>query len=48
MEADEWRIADRKCVFDWTRRDPITAEWDLPHEALQGRRDRSDPVYRRT
>lgn len=42
----EWRIADRKCVFDWTRHDPITAEWDLPPEALRGVRDRTDPVYR--
>jgi len=42
----EWRIADRKCVFDWTRHDPITAEWDLPPKALRGQRDRTDPVYR--
>ena len=40
-----WRIADRKCVFDWTRRDPIVGEWDLPPEALQGRRDHQDPVF---
>ncbi len=43
---NEWRIADRKCVFDWTRHDPIAAEWDLPPEALRGVRDRTDPVYR--
>ena len=43
----EWRIADRRCVFDWSRHDPITAEWDLPPEALKGRRDRSDPAYDR-
>jgi hypothetical protein len=43
---NEWRIADRRCVFDWTRRDPIAGEWDLPPEALSGRRDRNDPVYR--
>jgi hypothetical protein len=47
VEAYEWRIADRRCVFDWTRRDPITAEWDLPPEALRGRRDKHDPVYDR-
>jgi len=41
----EWRIADRRCVFDWTRIDPITGEWDLPPEAIRGRRDRDDPVY---
>jgi hypothetical protein len=41
----EWRIADRKCAFDWTRIDPITSEWELPPEAIRGRRDQSDPVY---
>ncbi|MEX2268308.1 MAG: nuclear transport factor 2 family protein [Acidimicrobiia bacterium] len=43
----EWRIADRKCVFDWTRHDPINAEWDLPPEALRGSRDYDDPVFGR-
>jgi SnoaL-like domain len=43
----EWRIADRRCVFDWTRRDPIVGEWELGPEVLQGSRDRSDPVYER-
>jgi len=42
----EWRIADRRCAFDWTRRDPIVGMWELPPEALTGRRDRNDPVYR--
>jgi len=41
----EWRIADRKCAFDWSRIDPVTAEWDFPQEALRGRRDNDDPVY---
>jgi hypothetical protein len=41
----EWRIADRRCVFDWTRRDPIVGEWEQGPEVLQGRRDRTDPVY---
>jgi len=41
----EWRIADRRCAFDWTRHDPITEEWQLPPEALSGSRDRNDPVY---
>lgn len=40
-----WRIADRKCVFDWTRRDPIVGEWDPPPEALRSRRDYQDPVF---
>lgn len=43
--TSEWRIADRRCIFDWTRIDPIGREWDLPPEALRGARDRSDPVY---
>jgi ketosteroid isomerase-like protein len=42
----EWRIAHRRCVFDWTRHDTIVAEWQLPPEALRGSRDRNDPVYR--
>ncbi len=42
----EWRIADRRCVFDWSRNDPIAAEWEMPPEALRGRRDRNDQVYR--
>lgn len=42
-----WRIADRKCVFDWTRRDPIVGQWEQGPEVLQGRRDRTDPVYER-
>jgi hypothetical protein len=41
----KWRIADRRCAFDWSRVDPITGEWDFPAEALRGARDRSDPVY---
>jgi hypothetical protein len=43
----EWRIADRRCVFDWTRIDPIAGEWDVPAEAIRGRRDRTDPTYLR-
>ena len=48
VEADEWRIAERRCVFDWTRRDPIVGEWELPPEARRGRRDRADTVYQDT
>jgi hypothetical protein len=42
-----WRIADRRCVFDWTRIDPIRDEWDLPAEAIRGRRDHLDAVFLR-
>jgi SnoaL-like protein len=44
----EWRIEQRRCVFDWTRRDPIVGEWELPPEARRGRRDRADTVYQDT
>ena len=44
--GDEWRIADRRCAFDWSRIDPIAGEWDFPPEALRGTRDRDDPVHR--
>jgi ketosteroid isomerase-like protein len=44
--ADGWRIAERRCVFDWTRRDPIRGQWRVPPSALRGTRDRDDPVYR--
>jgi hypothetical protein len=39
-----WRIADRVCVFDWSRRDPVVAEWSMDG-AVRGRRGRDDPVY---
>jgi hypothetical protein len=42
----DWRIASRRCVFDWTRRDDVTGEWSFPPQALRGSRDRNDPVYR--
>ena len=43
----EWRIADRRCVFDWTRRDAIVGRVGAsPTEALRGSRDRNDTVYR--
>ena len=42
----EWRIADRRCVFDWSRRDAIVGQWELPDEALRGARDGNDTVYR--
>jgi SnoaL-like protein len=41
----EWRIADRVCAMDWSRIDPVTAEWVFPPEAVRGRRDHQDPAY---
>ena len=43
----EWRIADRVCAMDWSRVDPVVAEWEFPPEAVRGRRDRDDPAYAR-
>jgi hypothetical protein len=42
----EWRIADRRVVHDWSKIEPIAAEY--PHDRFEpGRRDRSDASYRR-
>jgi hypothetical protein len=44
----EWRIADRLCVFDWTRRDDVTAEWEMGPEVVRGVAGPTDPVLRRS
>jgi hypothetical protein len=41
-----WRIADRVCVFDWSRRDPVAGEWAMAG-AVRGERGAGDPVWRR-
>jgi len=43
-----WKIAERRGVSEWLRYDPASDRgfWDGPAEQ-RGRRDRSDPVYRR-
>ena len=44
--AGEWRIAHRQVVVDWSKVEPIVAEF--PSESYeQGRRDREDASYRR-
>ncbi len=43
--GDQWRIADRVCVFDWSRRDPVVGEWAMDG-AVRGRRGPDDPVWR--
>ena len=40
-----WRIAHRIAVTEWSRVDHEDAWWPIPDGMLQGRRDRSDPVY---
>jgi hypothetical protein len=42
----EWRIAHRKVVVDMDRVDPILAQW-VPQNQLIGRRDKTDPSYKR-
>jgi SnoaL-like protein len=42
---EAWRIADRVCVFDWSRRDPIVGEWAMDG-AVRGQRGAGDPVWR--
>jgi hypothetical protein len=43
----EWRIADRRTVFDWNFTLPASGHWDGPHEAYRpiGSRDSSDQSY---
>lgn len=43
-----WRIAERIGIMEWIRYEPSADRgfWDGPDDA-RGRRDRSDPVYRR-
>jgi len=40
-----WRIAHRIAVTEWSRVDHEDAWWPIPDGMLQGRRDRTDPVY---
>lgn len=45
---DEWRIARRVAVTEWSRVDREEDWWPVPEGMLQGRRDRRDPVYGET
>ena len=38
----EWRIADRTCVFEWTRTDNVPPGWDFGPASLRGQPDGSD------
>lgn len=42
-----WKIAQRRCVFDWSYTVPIAEKWPFAEHFTVGRRDRSDPSYRR-
>ncbi len=39
-----WRIADRVCVFDWTRTDPVNG-WQFTDAFRRGTADRNDIVF---
>ena len=42
----EWRIAHRQVVYDWSKIEPIAAEY--PNEQFEhGKRSREDASYRR-
>lgn len=43
--AGQWRIADRRVAFEWSRIDPVAERWTFPPEFVLGRRDREDFVY---
>ncbi len=41
-----WRIADRVCVLDWSRTDPVPASgWSAPATYVLGRPDATDVVF---
>jgi len=42
---DQWRIARRVATTEWSRVDRADDWWPVPDGMLQGRRDRTDPVY---
>ena len=41
---NRWRIADRVCVFDWTRTDPVVG-WQFTDAFRRGGFDGTDPVF---
>jgi hypothetical protein len=43
--AGEWRIAHRRCVYEWVRIDPVDDRSRLPDVYVAGRRGASDPSY---
>ncbi len=44
----KWRIAHRHAIYDWSRNDPSTCQWDKPPAAdilERGKRGETDPSY---
>ena len=42
---DEWRIAERVAVTDWSRVDRESEWWPVPPQLIQGRSGMDDPSY---
>ena len=43
---DEWRIADRTAIGDWSIPIPADSWWEIPEAHLASRRDTTDALYR--
>jgi hypothetical protein len=43
---DEWRIANRVCVYEFTRTDPVPPGWTFPADVLRGQHGPADVVFR--
>ncbi len=45
--AGEWKIAQRRTVWEWSTIAPVGRQWDFHGKYVTGRRDRQDAVYKR-
>jgi hypothetical protein len=45
VEESAWRIHRRRVIWDWSRSDALTCEWQLPATALRFSRSPDDPSY---
>lgn len=41
----QWRIAERVCVCEWTRTDPVADGWDFGPEFVRGVPGPQDPIF---
>jgi hypothetical protein len=44
-EHDEWRIAHRRCIYEWARIDTVSPASGLAESYVRGRRGPEDPSY---
>jgi hypothetical protein len=42
---DEWRVAERTAIGEWSLRIPAEAWWSIPESHLKGQRDGRDTLY---